>query len=346
VGYYGGGAIGSNVAGCTAGSGNAIPAGQCPGDNKNVFQAIQTTSKSVTFLGVPIDPPGSSGSRVVRITNIRGNANALPVAGANASPTPIIETVSATPPQFLPVSNPSQTVAFIQRGLTFGLFTSATSSTVASSVTLQQCDNSRSGTSSPNFNTSVATLRYTENFATAFKKRFFGDTDMPGGFPSSPLANSSLQNDLRVGTYNTESGFVNPALALPSGANASNGTTPPGTAGLADWGTRLKAVFNNIPNGVSIFVDVNSTQAATIPDRATLTVSETGTFSAVGATSSSPGLPNGTVSAQLTVTNGAAVAVWEVLQADPNTFAALNFNFYVTYTASPVPARRRWLPPL
>lgn len=351
VGYYGGGTIGANTATCTAGTGNIIPAGQCPGNNRNVFQAIQTTSNSVTFLGVPIDPPGTSGSRIVRITNIRGNANALGVAGANATPTPIVETISPTPPQFLPVSNPSQTVAFIQRGMTFGLFGDAVTSTAASSVTLQQCDSSRASSSGSKFNVAVATLRYTENFATAFRKRFFGDDTASPSSPT-PISNpSGLQNDLRVGTYNTESGFVNPALSLPSGANGSNGSTPPGTAGLADWGSRLKAVFNNIPNGVSIFVDVNSSQGATIPDRASLTSSETGAFSAVagGSGTSNPHLCVGATgapvacsgslvpiaTAQLTVTNGTAVAIWEVLQSDPNTFAALNFNFFAVYTPSP-----------
>ena len=325
VGYYGGGTIGSTVTGCTTST--FFP--NCSGNNRNVFQGLQTASNSVTFLAVPIDPPGTSGSRVVRITNVRGNANALGVAGANATPTPIVETISPTPPQFFPVSNPSQTVAFIQRGMTFGVFTNATGTSAATSTTLQQCDNSRATSSGANFNTSVLTLRYTENFATAFKKRFFGDDNVT--FQSSPLANGGLQNDLRVGTYNTESGFVNPALSLPSGNNASNTTTPPGTAGLADWGTRLKAVFNNIPNGVSIFVDSTSIQLpTTIPDRAQLTASETGAFSAVGGSASNPG-----GGAQLTVTNNSATAVWEVLQSDANTFASLNFRVWATYTASP-----------
>src|SRR5262249_49367378 len=200
VGYYGSGAIGSTVGGCT--SGTTVPANQCPGNNRNVFQAIQTPSNSVTFLGVPIDPPGTSGSRIVRITNVRGNANALGVAGANATPTPIVETISPTPAQFLPVSNPSQTVAFIQRGLTFGLFTSP-SSTTALTRTLQQCDNSRSGTGTTN--AVIGYLRYTENFATAFKKRFTqGSTANPSNGPTATVQ----QNSLTIGTYNTESGFV------------------------------------------------------------------------------------------------------------------------------------------
>jgi hypothetical protein len=254
-------------------------------------------------------------------------------AGANSTPTPIVETISPTPPQFLPVSNPSQTVAFIQRGMTFGLFTTLTGTTADTTRTLQQCDNSRASSSGTNFSARIAALRYTENFATAFKKRFFGDNETT--LQSSPIGTTGgLQNDLRVGTYNTESGFVNPGLSLPSGNNGSNTTLPPGTAGLADWGTRLKAVFNNIPNGVSLFVDINGTPVpSTIPDRAILTASETGLFSAVSTTS---GAPNSAVGvAQLTVTNGTAVAVWEVLQSDASTFASLSFGYYVTYTASP-----------
>jgi hypothetical protein len=121
---------------------------------------------------------------------------------------------------------------------------------------------------------------------------------------------------------------VNSALAYPSGP-ASNTATP----GLADFGTRVKAVFNNIPNGVNIFVDTTSTTTAG-PDKAQLTSSETGAYSPVSATSGSPNGGAG-ATAQLTVTNGSATAVWEDIQSDPNTFAQLNFGFFVTYTANP-----------
>jgi len=136
VGYYGGGTVGGATVCNSVPFINTSPATTCvPGNNKNVFQAIQTTSNSVTFIGIPVDPPGTSGSRVIRITNIRGNANALGVAGANATPTPIVETISPNPPQFLPVSNPSQTVAFIQRGLVFSI-QAATCPTASSTCTV------------------------------------------------------------------------------------------------------------------------------------------------------------------------------------------------------------------
>jgi hypothetical protein len=344
VGYYGSGTPGV-VTGC-------VFTATCAGNNKNVFQGIQTTTNSVTFLAVPIDPPGTSGSRVIRITNVRGNANALGVAGANATPTPIVETISPTPAQFLPVSNPSQTVAFIQRGLTFGLFTTGTSTTVLTN-TLQQCNNSRSGVGTTN--AIIGVLRYTENFATAFKKRFTLDGS-PGAAapntngPSGGVSAGVQQNNLTVGTYNTESGFVsitNPGMAsLPSGVQTGSTSN---TAGLADWGTRVKAVFNNVPNGVTLFVDTDGVWTGALGtttagcnnltntytsclDHFSLTSAEAGLYSALGSTATSP---NGNHTTQLTTTNGTAVAVWEDLDSDPNTFASVNFGVWAQYTASP-----------
>jgi hypothetical protein len=349
-GYYGSQVPGSSISGfCTQNPG-AVPPLNCPGNNKNVFQGIQTTSNSVTFLAVPIDPPGTNGNRTIRITNIRGNANALGVAGANATPTPIVETVSPNPPQFLPVSNPSQTVAFIQRGLVASLLAAGTPSSgsstvgsaVGSAVNVQQCNNNRSTTSSSNFNFALLFLNYKEQFATAFKNRFIGDNNTAAGQSAGPGANGAApqQNNLTTGVYNTESGFVNTGLILPSGPQTA-GPSPAlvtNTAGLADWGTRLKAVFNNIPNGVSIFVDThNNTTGITAPtpDVALLTSTETGAFSPVGGSSSNPGNINGNAVAQLTVTNGSATAVWEEIVSDPNTFASLNFGVYISFTANP-----------
>jgi len=345
AGYYGGGTVGGNTLGaCTAVPYFPVTGQPClPGNNKNIFQAIQTTSNSVTFIGVPIDPPGTSGSRIVRITNVRANANALGVAGANATPTPIVETISPNPPQFLPVSNPSQTVAFIQRGMVFSVqaatcvpssgngFTCSPGSTITTG-TLQQCNNNRASSTSSAFNAALGYLRYTEQFATAFKNRFSGDNATSACASAGPAVagcttqQNILPNQPNFTPYNTESGFVNSTLAYPSGG-ASNSATP----GLADFGTRVKAVFNNIPNGVNIFVDTTSKTTAG-PDQAQLTASETGAYSPVGATS---GSPNGGLTAQLTVTNGSATAVWEDISSDPNTFAQLNFGFYVSYTANP-----------
>jgi len=215
--------------------------------------------------------------------------------------------------------------------------TSGSTCTVGSTITtgtLQQCDNSRATSTSANFNRALGFLRYSEQFATAFRNRFTtdnantcgsGSTGCASGGPGSAGAapqQNVLPNQPGYSPYNTESGFVNTALIYPSGRSV-------GEPGLADWGTRVKAVFNNIPNGVNIYVDAAST-TTNAPDIAQLTSLETGAFSKVSGSGSNP---NG--SAQLTVTNGSATAVWEDLLSDPNTFAQLNFGFYVSYTANP-----------
>jgi hypothetical protein len=333
VGYYGAGVIGSAVTGCAL-------APTCPGNNRNVFQGFQSGSNAITWLGVPIDPPGTNGSRIIRIANLRGNANALGVSGANAAPVSVFATITATPNNFMPFSGlATQSVGSVQRGLNFGVFSSATSSSAFTASGLQQCVSRGSSDGS------VAVLRYSELFATSFKRRNLATGS--GTMATGSVTGNAEQNALAgtfAGTYNTESGFTTGALAAGTSLPALGSGFQ--AIGQADFGTRLKAVFNNVPNGVNLFVDRIATANVTFgpavgtppvapivsQDYANLTASETGAFASVGATSGSPA--SGT-STQLTVTNGSATAVWEVLDSAANSFAILNFRVWATYTASP-----------
>jgi hypothetical protein len=74
--------------------------------------------------------------------------------------------------------------------------------------------------------------------------------------------------------------------------------TESGTFGTADFGTRLKAVFSNIPEHVTISVPLQLTDAIT-GTIATLVNSESGELSP-------------SASGELTANNGTAAAVWEV----------------------------------
>jgi hypothetical protein len=155
----------------------------------NVFQGSQTTSNSVTFSAVPINPPGA-GTLTLRITNIRANANALGLAPPNTTPTAIVETVSST----LPVSNPSQTVAFSQQGAAASLSSAPSFSQCSSQNQALADDPTQSGAAQFN-------VTFFEQFATAFKQR---NTATSAGAPNA-LAD---QNNLSV-FYNTETGFYN-----------------------------------------------------------------------------------------------------------------------------------------
>jgi hypothetical protein len=283
------------------------------GNTRNVYQGVQTASNAVTFLGIPVDPPGTSGQRILRITNIRVNANALGVSAVNQTPVSVFATMTATPFNLLPLSNlATQAVGSVQRGLNFSISPTNTS--------LQQCV-SRGTSGGP-----ITTLRYQELFATAFKRRMLATSS------ASPLAfaDQNNLNPLFAGTLNTESGFVNSALAIPA-PTAPNGRF----AGEADWGTRLRAVFNNVPAGVSLFVQTQSPVPAST-DTALLTASETAPFSAVPNTAGAPSAaqPVGG-STQISLSNNSGTAVWEVLDSNPNSLITLNFAVWATYTANP-----------
>jgi len=84
----------------------------------NVFLGRQVGANSIVWLGVPVDPPGTTATRVIRITNVRANANQLGVS-STLIPTQIVMFVSVTGSTAVPINNPQQTVAFIQPGMTF-----------------------------------------------------------------------------------------------------------------------------------------------------------------------------------------------------------------------------------
>jgi len=289
------------------------------GANRNIFQGVLETPNRLTFFGIPIDPPGTN-TRTIRITNVRGNASQ---AGIGNVAVQIFETVSVSIPSLLPLSGLStQAVASVQRGLFFEV-RSGTGGTF-STQGLQQCVSLASTAAA------VATLRYTEGFATAFLKRNVATSS------ATPLANAE-QNALGntpPAPFSTETMYTTGNTTLQ--ANTTGGACPPGSScaiGQADFGTRIKAVFLNVPSGASIFVERTSTSAN--GETAVATATENGIFSAVAAATATgtPGPAGGVVS--LTPVNGLATAVWEVLDSVPGSVAIFNFRVWITFTSNP-----------
>jgi len=317
--------------------------------NTNIFQGI-VSGNSVTFIGIPIDPPGTTGSRLFRFTNIRANAT-IPAPGASGTPGSIVALISATPaispsnPSLtanLTINNPSQIVGFVQTSLTTSVLAGRTGNTVASAGAIQilQCVGANVAGAPGN----VLHLRYSELFATAFKTRTAATYIDRNTSP--PPASQPVPGTL----YDSESGLYITTVA--NGANSpliSN--VPP--AGLADFGTRLKAVFNNIPNGVSVFVGVNNNnlvepikfvvsgtvstfQGPPVGTVARLTASETGPFSAVASNNTTFSDAGVGGAFQIPIVNGSGSAVWEVLASDP--LANQNYDFSVWFVATPSPS--------
>jgi len=290
----------------------------------NVFQGI-VNGNSVTFFGVPVLAPGTTFSRVFRITNVRVNAN--PLAGGSASgASPVQASIAISGATSLLISNPNPTVGFVQNGLT---------TSVSGTGSFNQC--------STQTRSAATTLRFAENFGTAFKTRVSAASNTA----YAGQINNPVQN-VPGGIYNSESNFVLPA------ATGNNG----GVAGLADFGTRLKAVFNNIPAGARIFVSTanvlngitafpapavigGSTANTATTGYAQLINGETssagnagnGFFPAVTATDNGPNNGNVPV-AEVAITNGTGTAVWEVVNTNPNTLETLQFAVFISYSAS------------
>jgi hypothetical protein len=304
----------------------------------NMFSGV-VSANQVTFFGVPVMAPASAGvARIFRITNVRINANALG-GGSLAGVSQVLASISISGSTSIPVTQPVQIAGFIQSGLTTGVRNVGNVSGQSSAVNFNQC---QSQTVSP-----VAILRYTENFGTAFKTRV-GPTATTNG--QSPLPGPGINQPAGSGQnipgaiYNSESGFI-----------TTQGGTGVSTIGLADFGTRLKAVFNSVPAGVRIFVSttnvVNLTGAsntfATPPAGnstttfAQLVTSETAAEGSIvpAAGCTNPTQLSGTTIclnnyAELSVVNGSATAVWEIINTNQATPESADFGVWLSYTAA------------
>jgi len=292
----------------------------------NVFQGV-VSGNTITFYGVPILAPVTTGAtRTIRITNARVNATSLG-GGSAAGATPVIASISISGATSLQISNATPTVGFVQSGL---------SASASGSSNRQQC--------SSDTKTSVNTLTFSENFPTAFKTRVSAQNNVSFSGQGIPGQNGQPNQNVPGAIYNSESNFV---LPLSTG----------GTAGLADFGTRLRAVFNNVPTGVRIFVSTVNVNNNAFPVPAPTTVGgnaantgvyaqlvngETqsdgnagvsGFFPAVASTDFGPNGGNVPI-AELQVQNGSASAVWEVVNTNPNQNESLKFAVYETFSSN------------
>lgn len=273
----------------------------------NVYQGILTGPNAVTFLGVPVDPPATSGapSRVYRVTNIRTNASAY----VTSSVTPVQGYVSISSSTSIPITNANPIVGFIAPGLVYG--TNHSIPTTAGSVTgFLQCESYDQG---------VQTVTFTEGFATSFKIRDAG-----------PF--SGLQN-VPGAIYNTESGLI--VADTVAGATSTY-------FGLADFGTRLKVTFTGLPHGISLSVPTTLSDPTT-GAAAVLVASNNATagWDAIPDGSGFGG-PVGLTSGAITINyasslanTGIAAVAYEVTAANPNAIDAFSVPITLSFTGAP-----------
>ncbi len=200
-----------------------------------MFQGIANGGPNqINWQGVPIDAPGTAGTRILRITNVRANASQLS-PGSSLVPTTITELIGITGGETIIIDQPLQTVALIEKGL---------SSSATPGVVYQQCNNLNAFLLHGLGGNGSATAPYffqltaTEGFGAAFKTVAF----------YQPV-NSALvygQNVLGA-SYDTESGFI------PGTANIGLDQTGR-YIGLADTATEIQFTVSGVPSGVQLFV--------------------------------------------------------------------------------------------
>jgi len=268
-------------------SGGATPtAGSYGCGTPNVFQGRQGNPfntgliNNISFLGVPIDPPGTSTTRILRFTNIRGNATQDAVASTFIQ-VPITAQVAINGATAFSINVPAQgqVVAYVQNGL----IVSTPISRVASAFLQCNTENGKlfngtatapgttscgaGGCNSPGASLALSlsatpTVRFAEGFASAFKVRNYSEIIANGTFVNGGwFYNGGLNNPADVnqnvpgGIYNTEAGFQYASQAAQPVASASNplGEPPSGVGnGAATGATNGGNAFNSVYTSTGI----------------------------------------------------------------------------------------------
>lgn len=293
----------------------------------NVYQGYVGAAgdNTVTFWGVPVLPPELAGvQRTFRITNLR-----VPTVGL-AEQQQISAFLSASNFAALPVPAASSLVGQVGPPMT----ATVDPAPAGGASPFAQCV-------APGGATLAAKLHFSERLGTGFKTRVVPLTDVAW---ASTLPNTGTPGQNIPGNifYGSESGFILPAATATIGPVTY-------VAGLADFGTRLKAVFTNIPAGIKVYVSTTNANGYAVPGGTGITPyavlvagnqsDEANTDGAVITPLSSGAVPgsDGLTAVPLTPdASGSATAVWEVVNTNPNTLdVTLTFSVYIGYDGVP-----------
>src|ERR1051326_4864630 len=237
----------------------------------NVFQGRTGTQQNpgqfnaVTWLGVPLDPPGTTTNRTVRFTNVRADAVFLGVSSTFTT-NYVQAQISVNGITSLAINNPQQIVAFVQKGLIANVTTSNFGflQCNAENATLPTAGTSpfATGASSVTISNGVfttPTFRFTEGFASSWKaKNISFITNAVGNGvlqtgnaywtynPTLPVNYPADYNQNVPGAiYNTESGFEYPGAS--PGPFSDPSPNPPlgvGTVPVTATSASLFSAFN------------------------------------------------------------------------------------------------------
>jgi len=328
----------------------------------NVFQGrigiAQNTGQnnSTVFLGVPLDPPGTTTNRTIRITNVRSDAEFTGVSSTFQT-AQIQMNIAVNGNTSLSINNPQQIVAYVQKGLVAQVQTSK--------LDFIQCIpengalfNGVGGSISTYFNSPQPSYRFQEGFASSFKVRNFSEILANGTFTAGATyyaynggtssGSPDINQNVPGAIYNTEGGFsfrastvaTEPTINPPAGVGTipvsstlnplSSTSTGIAGAGVATQGTRLVLSFSSLPSGSAVYVPavVNLVRQGTSTPATGVAV-----YTATDATGSGAYTPPTSLS-NLVAVGSSNLAVYEVLFADPFSLEQVDIPIVVAYVAN------------
>lgn len=341
----------------------------------NVFQGrlapVQNVGQqnSITWLGVPLDPPGTTTNRTIRITNVRANAVSLGVSSTFIT-SQVQMNISVSGNTSLAINNPSQIVAFVQRGL------AADSGVRVTNFGFLQCIDENlplfgasSGSPFPGtfFNSPQPAIRFIEGFAQAWKVKnlahalanstYSGTTNSYAYNGGTNYPTPDTVQNVPGAIYNTESGFE-----FAAGQTIPSPNPPPGfgttsvnaniyaldstaqggldtnihLAGFANAGTRLAISFTDIPNGTQVFVPsvVGIFRQGTAFSYSSLANASGVAVLTTTAADGSGAYSRASTGGQSTLVRVTTLAVYEVLYADVFSLEYMDVPVVVAYDSN------------
>jgi len=340
----------------------------------NVYQGVTSTTSptKVVFSNVPVlAPVAANVTRVYRITNVRVTPGSASTITATVSISPNSGSANA-----LVLSNNTAPVA----NAAASLITSIASVGGASLCATTQLTPTGSASKA-----NLAILTFKEGFNTAFKTRLLpldtkgnnktglaqgaaGNDNAAGANQSSEVLYTGTTPMCSLGGSCTVGGTSFTDFGSESGLVLGTFTAGGISSGLADSGTRFKAVFTKLDPNATYWVSTNNIQdyqtllASTptvgngdqtmVPYAQVVGVSSTlnntsssnpSEASAEGTFAASGGSANTVVPViQLVVGTGKnagnAEVVWEVVNNNPNSSTTFNFALFAVYNSSTPPA--------
>ncbi len=299
----------------------------------NIFQGSQQGANSISWSGVPIDAPGTAGTRVIRITNIRADVTTLAV-GSTLIPTTVSESIFVNGTNIIALNQASNgsVVANVVPGLV---------QTVGFPGAYQQCNSVNTyllGPPNDIVTDSGITVSATEGFRFSFKPQNYAQViAAQGGAYQAP--GNPLPQDVLNFPYDTESGFTPDAALVASSISAF--------PGYASQGTQIQFAVTGVSAGVTLYAPsyvylTGAYGTGTIVGVAVL-VSQGGVT--VSGTAPplllSGGTPTAATAVALTSSANTANLVYEIWYSDPSVLETLAVPItveYVSNTASNIPA--------